>query len=86
MPRFLPKLPKDEREEARLWVVMGDGLIDFLGEVVRVRLGDLVPALGGGDGSPDVERRCCSSGGCCCSSLTSMTDEDFCSSCSMTDL
>ena len=42
MPRFLPKLPKDDRDEARLWIVIGEGLVCLCGEVVSVRVGDLV--------------------------------------------
>ena len=42
IPRFLPKLPIEEREEARLTVVMGDGLVCFRGDAVTVLVGDLV--------------------------------------------
>ena len=48
--RFLLKLPNDERDGVRLWIVMGDGLVCLWGEVVKVRAGDLVPVRGtGGD-------------------------------------
>lgn len=47
MPRLLLKLPNDEREDARLCVVMGDGLVFFLGEVEMDNPGALV-SLGAG--------------------------------------
>ena len=46
-PRFLLKLPSDEREDARLLVVIGDGLVCFLGEVEMDIPGDLIPGEGG---------------------------------------
>lgn len=90
-PRFLLKLPKEVREEARLWVVVpavdiGEGLGNLiLGDVVGMRDGEVVPVRGGGEDAPEV-RRCCSSGGSWVlwPGLTSDKDLAFCSSCSIT--
>lgn len=86
-PRFLPKLPKDEREDARLPVVIGDGLVCFRGELAVPRPGDLASVRSGeiGGSTADDERRCCSSGGCCaCCLVLLRVVVDFCSSCSIT--
>lgn len=54
-PRFLLKLPKEVREEARLVVVvpaveMGEGFGNLArGDVVFMRGGDVVPERGGGE-------------------------------------
>lgn len=70
MPRFLLKLPSDERDELRLWNERGLGLDEVRGDFVAVRAGDTVSERGGGSDDCCVERRCCSSGGLCgrCSS------------------
>jgi len=71
MPRFLPKLPSDVRDEARLWVdrppiEMGEGLEAFEG---RRRGGEAVMEPAGGDemrscrGGDTGCRRCWSSAG-----------------------
>lgn len=90
-PRFVLKLPKEVREEARLWdvvpmVEMGDGFGKLTrGDMVAMREGDVVAVRGGGEDAPEP-RRCRNSGGVCvlCPCLTSDNGLDFCSSCSMT--
>lgn len=90
-PRLLLKLPKEVREEARLWVVVpaveiGESFGNLTrGDVVGMREGDVVPLRGGGEDASGF-RRCCNSRGTCvlCPGLTSDKDLVFCSSCSMT--
>lgn len=70
MPRFLLKLPNEERDELRLCIESGVGLVEARGDFVAVRAGEMVSDRGGGSDGFCVERRCCSSGGLCgrCSS------------------
>ena len=86
MPRFLLKLPSDERDELRLWMESGWGLKEARGDFVAARAGDTVSERGGGSDGFCAWRRCCSSGGLCgrCSSGKQETDADFFSSCSIT--